>query len=237
MKNKLIISNFNSCQIFVNILFLLGGIYYLDGVNLYSMVIVSLLGLSLNVYVLWWSYKNKIYDADLLLRCTPTQSFVGFFGMSLLTSIRPFFNYCVLASVVTVLIYLNSLTSTDYDLHPWFYGFMWVVSIVSSMLTFFGCGLYIISILSATDNMFPIEKEKFIQQFKLNMNETIFCSSGREITGFLSAGLLYVKDHGLIYDNVTYTPDDVISYLNAANINLSELDSNHVKVMSMYCYA
>lgn len=239
MKNKLMLSNFNTCQIFVNAIFLLGGFYFLESAyQLYSMILVTSLGLGLNAYVLGWSYKNKIYDADLLFKCNPSQSFIGFMGMSLISSLRPIFYYFVVSSISILFIYLNSLTKTDYEQHAVFFVLLWILIIFAFIVLILGGGLlYLAKTLATTDAMFPTEKAKLVQQFKLNVDDTVFCSSGNEITGFISSGLLYVKDQGLIYNNTTYKPDDVISYLNAANIKLSELDSEHIKVMSMYCYA
>lgn len=237
MKNKLLLSNFNSCQIFVNTLFLLGSLYFLDGFQLYSMILVASLGLGLNAYVLWWSYKHKIYDADLLFKCNPSQSFVGFMGMCLLSSLRPIFYYFVVSSIAAVFIYLKSLNQSDYEQHAWLFILLWAVTIFASIVLVLGGGfLYMAKTLSATDAMFPTEKAQFIKQFHLNVDDTVFCSSGISITGFVSAGLLYVKDQGLIYNNKIYKPDDVFSYLNAANITFGELDVGHLEVMSMYSY-
>lgn len=230
MKNKLLLSNLNSCQIFVNALFLLGSLYFLDGFQLYSMILVASLGLGLNAYVLWWSYKHNIYDADLLFKCNPSESFIGFMVMSLLSSLRPIFYYFVVSSIAAIIIYLKSLSQSDYEQYTWLFVFAVIVLVLG------GGFLYIVNTLSATDSIFLTEKAQFIKQFHLNVDDTVFCSSGISITGFVSAGLLYVKDQGLIYNNKIYKPDDVFSYLNAANITFGELDVGHLEVMSMYNY-
>lgn len=238
MKNKLLLSNFNSCQIFVNSLFLSGSLYFLDGFQLYSMIFVTSLGLGLNAYVLWWSYKHKIYDADLLFKCNPSQSFICFMGIFLLSSLRPVFYYFVVSSIAAIFIYLKTLTQSDYEQHALLFILLWIVIIFTFIVLVLGGGLlYSVKTLSATDAMFPTEKAILIDQFKLNIDDTIFCSSGSEITGFISSNFLYVKDQGLIYNSIIYKKDDVISYLNAANIKFSELDCEHIKVMSMYSYA
>jgi len=238
MNNKLLLSNFTTIQILVNTLFLLGGFYYLEGSKLYSMILLTSLVIGLNTYVLWWSYNNKIYDADLLYKCTPSDSLITSIVFSLLISIKTFIYYFVLSSSSAVLIYFISNASEAYDKAPFGFIFIFLVCFLISAI-FIGCGLTleIIKMLSATDSTFKLETSKFVKQFKLNRDDTVFCSSGSDITGFISAEFLYVKDQGLIYNGIVYKKDDVISYLNAANIKLSELDCEHIKVMSMYSYA
>lgn len=238
MKNKLLLSNFTSIQILVNILFLLGGFYYLEGSKLYSMILLTSLVIGLNTYVLWWSYNNKIYDADLLYKGTPSDALITSIVFSFLIVIKTFIYYSVLSSSSAVLIYFISNASEAYDKAPYGFIFIFLVCFLISAI-FIGCGLSleIIKMLSATDSTFKLEISKFVKQFKLNLDDTVFCSSGSDITGFISAGFLYVKDQGLIYDKVLYKADDVISYLNSANISLAELDTGHLNVMSMYCYA
>ena len=238
MKNKLLLSNCTSIQILVNILFLLGGFYYLEGYNLYSMVILTFLGISLNTYIFFWSYNNKIYDADLLYISSPLNSLITSIWFSLIISLKTFIYYFVLSSILAVLIYLISNASEAYDKAP--FGFSLVFGgciLISAILIVCGLILEVIKMLTATDPTFKFKTSKFVQQFNLNLDDTVFCSSGSDITGFISAGLLYLKDQGLIYDKVLYKSDDVISYLNSANISLAELDTGHLKVMSMYCYA
>lgn len=237
MKNKMLLLNFTTIQILVNILFLISGFYYLEGVNLSSMILLTSLGIGFNTYVLWWSYNNKIYDADLLYKGRLSNSLITSIVFSLLISIKIFIYYFVLSTISAVLIYLISNASESYDNAPYGFIFIFLVCFLISAI-FIGCGLTleIIKMLSATDSTFKFKTSKFVQQFKLNLNDTVFCSSGSDITGFISAGFLYLKDQGFIYDKVLYKADDVISYLNSANIALSELDEEHIKVMSMYCY-
>jgi hypothetical protein len=217
---------------------LLGGFYYLEGSKLYSMIILTFLGISLNTYVLCWSYKNKIYDADLIYICSPLNSLITSIWFFLIISLKTFIYYFVLSSIFAVLIYFISNASEFYANAP--FGFSLVFGgciLISAILIVCGLILEIIKMLTATDPTFKFKISKFVQQFNLNLDDTVFCSSGSDITGFISAGFFYLKDQGLIYDKVLYKSDDVISYLNSANIPLSELDTGHLKVMSMYCYA
>lgn len=237
MKNKILLTNFTTIQMLVNVLFLLGGLYYLEGSNLSSMILLTSLGIVFNTYVLWWSYNNKIYDADLLYKYTSSNSLITSILFFLIFSLKTFIFYFVLSSISAVLIYFSSNASEAYDNAP--FGFSLVFGgciLISAILIVCGLILEIIKMLSATDPTFKFKKSKFVEQFKLNLNDTVFCSSGSNITGFISAGFLYVKDQGFIHNNVLYKTDDVISYLNIANINLSELDQEHIKVLSMYAY-
>lgn len=82
VRNKLLFLNFNFCQIIVNILLMILGILNVSDSALYCLFFVVLFNISLNLYVLNWSFKNKIYEADLLFDYKNTRT-VGtflFFG-------------------------------------------------------------------------------------------------------------------------------------------------------------
>lgn len=219
MKTKLLFFNFNSCQIFINGVFLLFGLLFLDGLNLYLMIIVTSLGIGLNSYVLWWSYNYKIYDSKILFQCKPTQSLLPFIGISLLRSILHLFYYFGVGCIAVLIMYLEPFKH------------------IGSTLAVLICVVwYIGRVLSTVVDVFQNQQDYFIKQFNLNIDDTVFCSYSIQMTGFISGGFTYMGGEELIYNNKIYRKDDVIIYLKVAGISLSDLNSGHVVLMDMYCY-
>lgn len=95
--------------------------------------------------------------------------------------------------------------------------------------------LHITRILSSVDKLYPTEKANLISQFKLDANDTNFCTSGHDVTGFISSGIC-CTEKGVVYKDILLNKEDVINYLKTADIPFSALDDNHVKVLTMYNY-
>lgn len=235
--NKLLFTNINTCHIFLHTVFLISGFLWLDGSNLYSMIFISCLGLALHFYLLRWSFKNKIYEADMLFESSSSRLYLKFLGVSLLLSIRPLFYYFVLAGFIIVFIYLNSLTDADYEQHPWFYILIWVV-IIACSIAMIGVGglLYIFTTLTSKEHLKITDRNQFIELFNLDVNLTTFCSTANELVGFISDGFVFFKDKGLMYNGELYNQEQVIHYLKIADIKLTELDDDHIKIITMYNY-
>jgi len=236
VRNKLLFLNFNFCQIIVNILLMIWGILNVIDSALYCLFFVVLFNISLNLYVLNWSFKNKIYEADLLFDYKNTRTVGTFLFFGFLFLVKIVFHYIVVLTIFNLYKYLTEMTSTEFNEHVFIYSACWAILVISFLLLIVGGGLmHATRILSSVDKLYPTEKAKLISQFKLDINDTNFCTSGHDVTGFISSGIC-CSEKGVMYKDMLLKKEDVINYLKAAEIPFSELDDNHVKVLTMYNY-
>lgn len=228
--------NFNFCQIISNTLVMIWGLFNLNGYPLYCMLFVTLLSIGFNLYVLQWSIKHKLYEAEFLLGSTGIGAIVKISILVFIFSIKALVYYFLVSFIVGIANYLIELSSVEFNEHFWTYTCLWGI-IVLAFFVIVICGglMHITKILATTDKLYPTETGKFISQFKLELNETSFCTSGHDVTGFISSGIC-CTEKGVVYKDTLLKKEDVINYLNAADIPFSALDDNHVKVLTMYNY-
>lgn len=235
-KNKLLFLNFNFCQIVVNTLFMMWGILNVSDGTLYCLFFVTLINILLNFYVLHWSFKHKIYEAELLFDHPNARTVVVFLFFGFFFLVKIVFHYIIVLLLFNIYKYLTEMTFTEFNEHFWTYMACWVMLVISFFLLIVGGGLlHITRILSSVDKLYPTEKANLISQFKLDANDTNFCTSGHDVTGFISSGIC-CTEKGVVYKDILLNKEDVINYLKTADIPFSALDDNHVKVLTMYNY-
>jgi hypothetical protein len=233
--NSLLLGNFQTCQIFSNALVFICSLFYLSGYQLTPVLFVTLSNIGLNLYVLKWSVKHKIYDAELFFQTKIKSSIASYLVFAFLFFVKTIFQCIVVFFIFALFIYLTGLTADQYKEHYVLFPFLWILLIIAFTFSLLGAGLHFVRVTSITSKLYPDEKEKLISQFKLNINETNFCTSGSELTGFVSAGFVSTVE-GIFYKDLFFTKDNIINYLKIADIPLADFDDNHIKVMTMYNY-
>ena len=229
VKNRLLICNFSVGEIMLNLLFLMGSLYFLTGHQLYIMIGINLCIIAKHVYVLTWSFKHKVYDSEIIMQ---TQKGHLIFSTALVfigNSIKILAIYFLLTVGGKFLIDLGIVEKISNSLWAIFIGVF-----VIGVITYKVLVMYVSSIMDKIDNTYLQERQDLIEKFKLDQKETDFCMNESALTGFISSGWFYALDRGLISHDIVFTETAVLDYLKMNDIGFNELDNNHIQIMRMY---
>lgn len=233
MKNRLLLFNFSSCEVFVNILCLMGASLFLSGYQLYSMIFVNLFFISTSLYVLRWSFNNNLYDSDILMQCKPRFTVFSTIIYSIYMSLK----ICVFYFILNGSAYLAAIIeNATKDNANTLFGFFTVILIFLAvcMVLMMSFVNYIGTIKEKVSYQHLKERSEFINNLKLKDDETFFCIDKDKLTGFVSSGKLYAIDRGLICKDVILDYQKIVNYLKETGIVFSELDDDHIAVIKMY---
>lgn len=227
MKNRLLLFNFSTHELIMNTICLFISFLFLNGFQLYSMIAVNLIFIFSSMFVLNWSIKNKIYDSDILMQCTPHLTAFSIFLYTIYVVIKIVWFYCVLNLPTYLFSRLNQDTTSLEN----------TFIIIGVVLIPFSLGS-ILYLLSATKNKisdtYIKERRDLISDFKLDKSNTFFCMDNNKISGFISSGKMCALSHGLIYEDIIIDYNKIVSYLKETGISFSDLDGGHIEVIKMY---
>lgn len=233
MKNRLLLLNFSSCEVFVNILCLMGSSLFLSGYQLHSMIFVNLFFISTSLYVLRWSFNNNLYDSDILMQCQPRFTVFSTIIYSMYMSLKIFVFYFILNGSNYLFDIIETATkdsaNTLFGLFITVLIFLGVCMVLK--MTFLN---YISHIQEKVNYQHLKQRSELINNLRLKDDETFFCIDKDKLTGFVSSGKLYAIDRGLICKDVILDYQKIVNYLKETGIVFSELDDDHVEVIKMY---
>lgn len=235
--NRMFFGSVATSQILANILVLTLYLLYFNEYSLVPILFVTFINIALNLYVLRWSSKHKIYASESFLKTKLSNAFftdLFFFCLFVInTSAQCLVVFCVFG----LFDYLSGVSFEQYKEHFVIFTILWVVFALSfAFLILFNGLLHVFRTTSIVGKLYPEPTAKYISAFKLDINETQFCTSGSGIVGFVSAGFICNAD-GIVYKGAVFKKSSVVEYLNNTGLKLSELDAAQLEILRMYDYA
>ena len=233
MKNRLLLLNFSSCEVFVNILCLMGACFFLSGYQLHSMIFVNLFFIATSLYVLRWSFNNNLYDSDILMQCQPRFTVFSTIIYSIYMSVKICIFYFILNGSAYLAAIIENATKDNANTLFGLFTIILIFLAVCMVLTMTFLH-YVSSIKEKINYQHLKERSEFINNLRLKDDETFFCMDKAKLTGFVSSGKLYAIDRGLICKDIIFGYNEVMAYLKETGLSLADLDDNHIEVMKMY---
>jgi len=233
IKNRLFFLNYSFAEIVVNLLCIFIFSFFLEGLSFYCLLTVNLFFILINIYLMRWSVNNNIYDSDVL-------AFYKFNYSCFSLILQTVFS---VLQIIICYVLLDSLCKFTISLANWGTDSQFTngqILIQIFMILFFGfqlliCMLAIVSrVLSKTRGNYTNTCNNFIKSLNLDVNKTFFCLSNENISGFISSGLSFDVNHGLIYNDFTFKYSEIQNYLTMMNLSFSELTDEHLNLMRMY---
>lgn len=229
MNNRLLFFNFSVGEILVNLFFLIGSLFLLNNAHLYVMVGINLLFICKNVYILIWSYKNKLYDSEVVMQTKIDHIFFSFFLLSIGFSIKILCIYFILTIGSQFLFSIDFIKNFSNSLL-----FIFMAILIVGVIIYKTLIVYVSSVMIKTSNTYVKERKELIEKFKLNQDYTYFCMNDSSLTGFISSGKFYAFNKGLICHDTVFEETQVLHYLDINGINFDELNPLHIQIMRMY---
>lgn len=232
-KNKLFFLNYSFGEFAFNLLCALVASFVFSGLSLYCIWTVNLFFISLNGYMLYWSFKKNIYDSDIYAFCKAGYICFSFLLQSIWSCLKIIFIYQVLYQFCKI---------WNISKEVWFMPdltmFQFVITLI--IVSFFGLmmlglvGMCISVLLSKIGGDYTQHCTSLIRKLKLNKDDTKFCLGKDNISGFISSNFSFHVAGGLLYKDSLINEDAVISYLNTTGIKFSDLNDDHIAIMMMY---
>jgi hypothetical protein len=232
INNKFLLVNLNSFEILANLLIIALSFIFLTGNALYLTAFVAISHLFISMYILNWSVKQRIYHSDKLLRFKLSKTLCAGFILFTFYCIKTIFQAGFVFFMVSFLV--NGTLSKEPQagqLPEWFRFFFLFCFIIAIL----GYGFIIYSKVELlTSHSYKGEIAGVIDMFRLNINETTFFASDFNLTGFVSAGFIQTTE-GIYYkDNLFKNLGHIVNYLHTADLNLNELNDEHIQIIKMY---
>lgn len=229
MKNRLLICNFSTGEIILNLLFIMGGSLILTGYQLYIMIGINLCIITKNAYVLIWSFKHKVYDSEIIMQTQNGHLAFSIMLVFVTFSIKVLSVYFMLMIAGKLLITFDIIHKISNYLLIIFISVFALGTIIYKSIV-----MYMSSIMGKISNTYSKQRQDLIEKFKLDKNETYFCMNESALTGFISSGRFYALDRGLISHDIVFTETAVLDYLKMNDIRFNELNDNHIQIMRIY---
>lgn len=231
INNRFLLINLNSCELFANLFIIFLSFMFLRGEQLWLTILVATIHSCISIHVLKWSIKYRIYQSDKLIRFKFSRNLVSGFVFFAFYCVKTIFQSVILITMFSL--WVTGTLTNDIEgvqMTEWmraFFLFSFILAVIGYVfLTYSKVDLI-------TSNSYEKEMEGIVKMFKLNINETTFCSSGFDLTGFISAGFIQTTE-GIYYKDVLFKNiGHVVHYLHNADINLNELDDSHLQIIKM----
>lgn len=231
INNRFLLINLNSCELFANLFIIFLSFIFLKGEQLWLTILVATIHSCISIHILKWSITYRIYQSDKLIRFKLSRNLVSGFVFFTFYCVKTIFQSVVLITMFSLLV--NGTLTNDVEgvkMTEWIRVFF----LSGFVLAVIGYGFLTYSKVDLiTSRSYEQEIAGIVKMFRLNINETTFCSSGFDLTGFISAEFIQTTE-GIYYkDDLFKNIGHVVHYLHNADINLNELDVGHLQIIKM----